>query len=47
MRLFGGRSGGQPGTRGKDQPDSQLGNKGSECAEAALEMVNLMGRLPS
>jgi len=41
------RSGGQPGTRGKDQPDSRLGNKGSECAEAALEMVNLMRKLPS
>jgi len=41
------RSGGQAGTRGKDQPDSRLGNKGSECAEAALEMVNLMRKLPS
>lgn len=40
------RSGGQAPTRGKDQPDSRLGNKGSECAEAALEMVNLMGKLP-
>ena len=41
------RSGGQPGTRGKDRPDSHLGNKGSECAEAALEMVNLMAKLPN
>ncbi len=41
------RSGGQTGTRGKDQPDSRLGNKGSECALAALEMVNLMSKLPS
>ena len=41
------RSGGEAGTRGKDSPDSRLGNKGSECAEAALEMVNLMRKLPS
>jgi 6,7-dimethyl-8-ribityllumazine synthase len=41
------RSGGQPGTRGKDQPDSRVGNKGSECAEAALEMVSLMKKLPA
>lgn len=40
------RSGGGPGTRGKDQPGSRVGNKGAECAEAALEMVNLMARLP-
>ena len=41
------RSGGQAGTKGKDRPDSRIGNKGIECAEAALEMVSLMGRLPS
>jgi 6,7-dimethyl-8-ribityllumazine synthase len=40
------RSGGQAGTRGKDRPDSRIGNKGSECAEAAVEMVNLMAKLP-
>jgi 6,7-dimethyl-8-ribityllumazine synthase len=40
------RSGGQAGTRGKDRPDSRIGNKGSECAEAALEMVSLMAKLP-
>jgi 6,7-dimethyl-8-ribityllumazine synthase len=40
------RSGGEPGTRGKDRPDSRLGNKGSETAEAAIEMVRLMGKLP-
>jgi 6,7-dimethyl-8-ribityllumazine synthase len=40
------RSGGQAGTRGKDRPDSRVGNKGVECAEAALEMVNLMAKLP-
>lgn len=40
------RSGGQAGTRGKDRPDSRIGNKGSECAEAALEMVNLLSKLP-
>ena len=41
------RSGGEPGTRGKDLPESRVGNKGCECAEAALEMVNLMTRLPA
>ncbi|HUT90975.1 MAG TPA: 6,7-dimethyl-8-ribityllumazine synthase [Thermoguttaceae bacterium] len=40
------RSGGQAGSRGKDRPDSRLGNKGAECAEAALEMVSLMTKLP-
>ena len=40
------RSGGQTPTRGKDRPDSRIGNKGIECAEAALEMVDLIGRLP-
>jgi 6,7-dimethyl-8-ribityllumazine synthase len=40
------RSGGQRGTQGKDRPDSRLGNKGAECAEAALEMVNLLRQLP-
>lgn len=41
------RSGGEVGTRGKDTPDSHLGNKGAETAEAALEMVRLMAQLPS
>ena len=41
------RSGGEPGTRGKDRPDSRLGNKGSQAAEAALEMIALMKQLPS
>ena len=41
------RSGGQSPTKGKDQPDSRIGNKGAECAEAALEMVNLMNELPN
>jgi len=40
------RSGGEAGTKGKDRPDSRIGNKGSECAEAALEMVHLMAQLP-
>ncbi len=40
------RSGGQAGTRGKDRSDSRVGNKGIECAEAALEMVKLMAELP-
>lgn len=39
------RSGGEAGTRGKDQPDSRLGNKGIEAALAALEMVDLIGKL--
>ena len=41
------RSGPRAGTRGKDGDDSRIGNKGSECAEAALEMVSLMAKLPS
>ncbi len=40
------RSGGQAGTKGKDAAGSRIGNKGSECAEAALEMVDLMRKLP-
>lgn len=40
------RSGGKAGTKGKDSPDSRLGNKGSEAAEAALEMVHLLAQLP-
>lgn len=40
------RSGGESGTRGKDREESKLGNKGSEAAEAALEMVDLMAKLP-
>ena len=39
------RSGGEIGTKGKDRPDSHLGNKGAECAEAALEMVHVMRQL--
>jgi 6,7-dimethyl-8-ribityllumazine synthase len=41
------RSGGQPSSKGKDRPDSRLGNKGADCAEAALEMVDLLAKLPS
>jgi 6,7-dimethyl-8-ribityllumazine synthase len=40
------RSGGQPGTKGKDSAQSRVGNKGSDCAEAALEMVDLLRKLP-
>ena len=40
------RSGGQVATTGKDRPDAKIGNKGIDCAEAALEMVDLMSRLP-
>jgi len=40
------RSGGTLATSGKDGPESHLGNKGIDCAEAALEMVDLIGKLP-
>ncbi len=40
------RSGGEAGTRGKDRPDSRVGNKGAECAEAALEMLDLLRQIP-
>jgi 6,7-dimethyl-8-ribityllumazine synthase len=39
------RSGGTHATPGKDQSDKRLGNKGVDCAEAALEMVGLLARL--
>ncbi len=41
------RCGGPAATTGKDRPDSRLGNKGVDCAEAALEMVNLLSKLPA
>ena len=40
------RSGGQAATTGKDLPQKQIGNKGIDCAEAALEMVDLVAKLP-
>jgi 6,7-dimethyl-8-ribityllumazine synthase len=40
------RSGGQAATAGKDAPAARLGNKGVDCALAALEMVDLMAKLP-
>lgn len=40
------RSGGQTATTGKDGPDARLGNKGVDCAEAALEMVDLLKKIP-
>jgi 6,7-dimethyl-8-ribityllumazine synthase len=40
------RSGGQVATTGKDQPGSRIGNKGVDCAKAALEMVDLLAKLP-
>ena len=40
------RSGGQVATTGKDAPEKKIGNKGVDCAEAALEMVDLMAKLP-
>ena len=39
------RSGGQAATTGKDDPKASLGNKGVDCALAALEMVDLMAQL--
>jgi 6,7-dimethyl-8-ribityllumazine synthase len=40
------RSGGEASTTGKDRADKRIGNKGVDCAEAALEMVSLMSKLP-
>jgi 6,7-dimethyl-8-ribityllumazine synthase len=40
------RSGGQTATTGKDRSENYVGNKGVDCAEAALEMVDLLTRLP-
>ncbi len=41
------RSGGQVATTGKDQSDKKVGNKGIDRALAALEMVDLLAKLPS
>ncbi len=40
------RSGGVVATKGKDRGQQRPGNKGVDCAEAALEMARLMERLP-
>jgi 6,7-dimethyl-8-ribityllumazine synthase len=40
------RSGGQAATTGKDGPDIHLGNKGVDCALAALEMIDLLAKVP-
>jgi 6,7-dimethyl-8-ribityllumazine synthase len=40
------RSGGQAATTGKDDARAHLGNKGVDAALAALEMVNLLEKLP-
>jgi 6,7-dimethyl-8-ribityllumazine synthase len=40
------RSGGQTATTGKDDAQASLGNKGVDCALAALEMVDLMRQVP-
>ncbi len=40
------RSGGPTGRKGKDLAESGFSNKGIEAAEAALEMVGLLARLP-
>jgi len=41
------RSGGQTARKGKDRPEASVSNKGIEAAEAALEMVDLLARLPT
>jgi 6,7-dimethyl-8-ribityllumazine synthase len=40
------RSGGGEATTGKDDAAMHIGNKGVDCANAALEMVNLLAQLP-
>lgn len=40
------RSGGQTGRKGKDRQEGSTSNKGIEAAEAALEMVDLLAKLP-
>ena len=40
------RSGGQSSTTDKDQSNARVGNKGVDCALAALEMIDLMSKLP-
>jgi 6,7-dimethyl-8-ribityllumazine synthase len=40
------RSGGQAGRKGKDLQEGSASNKGVEAAEAALEMVDLLAKLP-
>ena len=40
------RSGGQGATTGKDAAAARVGNKGVDCAEAALEMIDLLKKLP-
>ena len=39
------RSGGAAATTGKDAPRASLGNKGVDCALAALEMVDLLRKM--
>jgi 6,7-dimethyl-8-ribityllumazine synthase len=41
------RSGGQLATTGKDDTAAKIGNKGVDCALAALEMDDLLARLPN
>ncbi len=40
------RTGGRAATTGKDDAQAHLGNKGVDCALAALEMVDLLSKLP-
>jgi 6,7-dimethyl-8-ribityllumazine synthase len=40
------RSGRQSATTGKDAANASLGNKGVDCALAAMEMVDLLAKLP-
>ena len=41
------RSGGHVATTGKDASNAHLGNKGVDCAEAALDMVSLVEQIRS
>jgi 6,7-dimethyl-8-ribityllumazine synthase len=41
------RSGGDAGAKGKESEATRIGNKGAEAAEAALEMIDLMSKLPA
>jgi 6,7-dimethyl-8-ribityllumazine synthase len=40
------QAGAPAATTGKDQVRSRIGNKGVDCAQAALEMVRLLAKLP-
>jgi 6,7-dimethyl-8-ribityllumazine synthase len=45
-QLGAGHAGVPAATTGKDRPGARIGNKGVDCAAAALEMVRLLAKLP-